>query len=157
MNRSDLYKTISIPRALVFVHQTYGPNVRSIIPDDIAQAVGLDNPEAWRTVPNWEDKEDLDLLHGLGVAKHFLGRPLMIVTEASFSDNTGAFLVSGDDLAAFVESHLDMFGEMFFNGDVVIMDTDNTSVWLFHHEGAFALTLGSTTKLGDSEDGEEDE
>ena len=105
-------------------------------PDAIAALVAKID---WMPVPDWSSKDDNDIairanLYGLGLAGF-----LLVVTEASFAKRLGAFRVDAKGLGNLVQSHLQKYGECFFNGDVVIVELAGKRIWLFHHEGQVAL------------------
>lgn len=87
----------------------------------------------WKTCNNWEDLEDISLLSMLKELKMFDGE-LFVITEASYKKECGPFYLKSEGLDEFVCQHLKLFGECFFNGDVLIFCFELDNVWLFHHE-----------------------
>jgi hypothetical protein len=68
------------------------------------------------------------------------------VTEASFTGGRptgrtplGAIAVDASDLHLLVAQHRDRYGERFFDGDVIILEREGARIWIFHHEGRYAL------------------
>ena len=93
----------------------------------------------WYDIEDWESLDDLTILGYLEELKPFRGE-LLVVTEASyFNDKLGPFQVNAVDMKQFVNSHLESFGECFFNGDVIIVSINDKLVWIFHHEGMYTL------------------
>jgi hypothetical protein len=63
---------------------------------------------------------------------------ILVVTDASFAPGRGAFMLDAAALETFVGAYLRSYGECFFDGDVIIASSGSRSIWLFHHEGAYA-------------------
>ncbi|WLQ16426.1 hypothetical protein O5O45_10895 [Hahella aquimaris] len=114
----------------------FGFDYRSL--EDIVAALESANIKIyWHSLSNWEDLEDLDILHEM-LKLHVIDGEVFVITEASNDDNNGPFQLKAEELEAFVKNHLSQYGECFFNGDVAIVSLKNKSVWAFHHEGVFA-------------------
>ena len=94
-------------------------------------------PDVWAQLPNWEYLTDHVILKKLTLERLPEGKLLMI-SEASYQSQSGAFNVDAVDLAAFIQNHQKNFGESFFNGDAFIISLDCRYMWIFHHEGALA-------------------
>ncbi len=92
----------------------------------------------WMTIADWEEISDQELYQNLENAKAPSGM-LLIVTEVSYRTTLGAFKVADSDVKQFVAEHLSRFGECFYNGDVLIVSKEQSTVWLFQHEGIFAV------------------
>jgi len=105
------------------------------VPDAIA-AVG--QASEWKPFPDWESKADAQIAIRAGLYAVGFSGALLVVTEASFRPDRGAFLLDARDLDALVCRHLAWYGECFFNGDVIIAERDGRRIWLFHHEGCYA-------------------
>jgi hypothetical protein len=108
---------------------------RSVTPDDIAAVAGA---LEWRRTAGWDKEDDVVVATKAGLFEAGFAGATLIVTEASFFRDLGAFLIDGDDLQRFVSEHLIRYGEVFFNGDVVIVEMHGSRIWLFHHEGMYA-------------------
>lgn len=110
-------------------------------PDAVARAV---TGVAWRRYPDWERQDDAEIATNTGMLKiPFVGAEF-VVTEASFVGGHGAVVVNPNRLAEYVSEHLRRFGECFFNGDVLLVDSTEPHVWVFHHEGVYANLTGGT-------------
>lgn len=105
-------------------------------PDAIADVLG---DVQWNRIDDWESSSDIEIARQTGLLDVPFAESSLIVTEASFSPDRGAFLVPASRLGDFVKEHLDAYGECFFNGDVIVADTAGHHVWLFHHDGLYAL------------------
>ncbi|GLS25726.1 hypothetical protein [Marinibactrum halimedae] len=92
----------------------------------------------WHDLSDWENLEDLEIFEKLKNLNEFNGE-VYVVTEASYKDGLGPFKLNSINLELFVENHLNLIGECFFNGDVLIVDPENLCMWVFHHEGVFAF------------------
>jgi len=51
----------------------------------------------------------------------------------------GPFRIESANIKNFVNSHVEQFGERFLETDVFIVSFDLKSIWIFHHEGVYAL------------------
>jgi len=111
-------------------------------PDAIASVAGVIE---WKSFPDWEAYSDSEIAAETRLYDIALMGKLYVVTEAALTSREGPIVVNAVDLRKLIAEHLRLFGECFFNGDVVIMEAKGNNVWLFHHEGQYALI--SRTKL----------
>jgi hypothetical protein len=108
----------------------------AVTPDAIAQ---LRTGVRWTQVEDWEAFSDKELAVKTGLLRVPFSGSVLVVTESSFAPKQGAFLVPASQLSEFVAGHLESYGECFFNGDVIVLETSGQRVWVFHHEGLHAL------------------
>jgi hypothetical protein len=116
-----------------------GRSPTALTPDAIAAIVERVD---WRALPEWESKSDADIATEAGVFRAAWSGPLLVVTEASFVSRGAAFLLEANELRLFVSEHLARYDECFFNGDVIIVECRGHRIWLFHHEGEYAMLSG---------------
>jgi hypothetical protein len=88
----------------------------------------------WMSLDGWPEIEDADLLRQLVGQPKYLGE-LHVVSDRSYAEGRGAFIVQAGRLNAFVHEYVEHFGEAFFNGDVIVVSCEQKAVWIFHHEG----------------------
>lgn len=112
-----------------------GKRLHQPTPDAVASAVGQID---WKDCAGWEQCTDAEISKNSGLLQVSFGGHLLVVTEAALTQGNRAFVVEAADLAKFVEQHLTRFGECFFNGDVLVVDSAGTRLWMFHHEGLHA-------------------
>jgi len=131
---------ITLETAAGSLARIIGRQLPSLTPDAI---VGPPGSVSWQCVQNWEAMTDEALAATTGLTQLGLQGSLIIVTEASFTPGRGALMIDSSDLAALVSEHLSLYGECFFNGDVIVAEIQGARVWLFHHEGACCVCEGS--------------
>lgn len=119
--------------------QALGKTPSSVTPDAVAQML---SKVQWTQVENWEAFSDAELATRTGLLDVPFDGSVLIATEASFMPKRGAFMVPAPQLEQFIAEHLETYGECFFNGDVVAMDASGQHLWLFHHDGLYALLGG---------------
>jgi hypothetical protein len=107
----------------------------AVTPDDIATIAGSIE---WRPTAGWDADEDSMVASNAGLFDVRFEGDTLLVVEASFAPDRGAFLIDGADLERFVSEHLERYGAVFFDGDVIIVEAHGSQVWLFHHEGVYA-------------------
>jgi hypothetical protein len=117
-----------------------GSMLQSLEPDTIGTALG---PIQWRSIPT--DIEDDDTMAKLlELASLPPGSELVVITDASFGNGVGAFVLTAAEFDEFQRWHLDEFAERVFSGcDVIIWAPTDKRVWVVHHEGLYA-----TVRLG---------
>ncbi len=98
----------------------------------------------------WESMEDTEILDECGFADKSSGE-LYVITEISYEEECGPFKIESQNLKDLVAEHLDLFGECFFNIDVLIVSFSKKEISIFHHEGVYAtlnmLEIQGTKKL----------
>jgi hypothetical protein len=106
----------------------------SVTPDDIATIAG---PVEWRPTAGWDSEDDPLVASNAGLFDAGFEGDTLIVVDASFAPDRGAFLIDGADLQRLVSEHLERYGAVFFDGDVIIVEAHGSRMWLFHHEGVY--------------------
>ncbi len=115
------------------------PGCNSFLPESIsAMANECGHAVDFVRLLDWESLDDISILRRVVLPPVHASESLLIVTEVSYRDGVGPFLLRGNDLEHFVATHLGVFGECFFNGDAVIVRMTTGQIVLFHHEGYFA-------------------
>jgi hypothetical protein len=65
-----------------------------------------------------------------------------VVTDVSFGDGPGAFVVRFSELASFYEAYLERVGERVFSGcDVIVWAPETRRLWVVQHGGVFAKAI----------------
>ncbi|MCG8420819.1 MAG: hypothetical protein MJE77_23100 [Proteobacteria bacterium] len=128
--------TITITDAMERTMSLLGSRLTAMTPDALAAAIST---VEWAHLPDWEELDDVEIAKTSALDKMGLKGQLLIITEASYGKGNGAFLLDASDLMNFINEHLGKYRECFFNGDVVIVELEGKHVWLFHHEGHWAL------------------
>jgi hypothetical protein len=128
-------KTISIAEFKQRVENLLQHTIKHAVPDSIIE-VAPDS--SWSVFPDWNDFSDAEIAHRTGLLALDLSGEMAVATEASYPSR-GAFLLPFEELGAFVQSHRAHYGERFFSGDVILCCPMRRAIWIFHHEGAYAL------------------
>jgi hypothetical protein len=92
---------------------------------------------SWIALEGWQDLSDLEIFRSMTISAGPSCK-LILVSEVSYRESSGAFVLGIDQVESFVDNHLNAFGECFFNGDAFFIDVDGRAIWAFHHEGAYA-------------------
>lgn len=134
---SEPYKTISKEeyKKLLKLHFNVSPHK---IDDYLVTDDGKELNPKWFPEEDWESKEDVDLLELLEDIRIFEG-DLLVLTDSCLIRNLGPVLIDSEHLREFVKNHLKNFGVCFFNTNVIIINLELKLIWIFHHEGIYAL------------------
>ncbi|MBK9035640.1 MAG: hypothetical protein IPL61_31025 [Myxococcales bacterium] len=82
---------------------------------------------------------DTELMAAAGLRTAPFHGQIYFVTQAGIAKGLGAFSVLPQDLEAFAAEHGRQFRERLFCGlDVIAVDSDRTTIWLYHHSGGYA-------------------
>lgn len=113
-----------------------GSKLKSLDPDAIGEALG---PLQWRSIPT-DIEDDATMPKLLELDSLPPGNELVVITDASFAEGVGAFVLIAAEFDEFQTLHLDEFAERVFSGgDVILWAPMGKRVWLVHHEGVFAM------------------
>ena len=138
---SPFASVVEMDRVYEACTRILGRRPTALTPDAISETV---EQVAWNAFPDWESKSDAHVAIATGLYSTAFAGPLLVVTEASFGSNGGAFMIEARELGHLVEQHLPRHGECFFNGDVIVVECEGSRVWLFHHEGHHVTLSGSS-------------
>lgn len=127
---------VSVAEVLSAFARVLGRTPIAATPDAICE---LAAEVSWTPVTDWESSEDTDLACATGLFSVPFTGDLLVVSEHSLTSGRGGVLIASSGLEQFVKNHLKCFGECFFNGDVLIVESEGRLLWLFHHEGAYSL------------------
>lgn len=83
-----------------------------------------------------DDKEALNYLKKL----HEFSGELYIVTDVSYHNGLGPFLVNAKYIDEFVSDFYYMYGETFYSTDIIIVNFSEKLIWVLFHEGICWLT-----------------
>ena len=110
--------------------RTVLPAATGFSPDDLP----AQPPDRWKPL-RLDDRTDSEIVTALWstVPKPATG-VLVVVPFTSFSEGLGPFFVQASDLDAFIDGHAEATGDVFFSGDVVIVDETGHAVIVIHHE-----------------------
>ncbi len=89
-------------------------------------------------IQRFEGASDTEIIHALNNLRNFEG-DLIVVTDASYLNKLGPFLVNADDIINFVTKHGENFYSDFLDTDVIIVSLESNLVWVVHHEGVYGL------------------
>lgn len=126
---------IDIAEVLARCSLVLGKRLSALTPDAVARAA---DSLRWRPLPAWEKLSDTEIATATGLLQVFRDDELCVVTEAALAKGHGVFVVAATELRRLISDHLGRYGECFFNGDILIVNSDGTHLWLFHHEGQHA-------------------
>ena len=96
---------------------------------------------AWRRFRVDDDDVPLGerLIADIGTA---LGSDLFVVTDASWRPDLGPFVLPSWHLSGLIRDHVQLTGEPFFNGDLVILSPDDGGLVALHRAGLMAVARG---------------
>lgn len=95
------------------------------------------NPINANRVDEWEELADTEILHLLDFNGLKSG-DVYIITELSYVQNLGVFIMGFHDLEKFVKEYFSFYKECFFNGDVIIISMNIKEAFIFDHNGFFS-------------------
>jgi hypothetical protein len=72
---------------------------------------------------------------------------LIVVTDACYGAGVGPFFVTGGMLDGLISGHAELFGDVFFSGDFVILAPGTGRVIVGHHEGLVGSVDGTPAPL----------
>ena len=136
----DPYERISMREAQSIVESLLGRAIRSLIPDRISEALEPERPLRWSPFPEWEQHEDLELLELTGFSEASQRAKLLVISDDCFTRPGGAIILPGTQLESLAREHVSRYRESLFGGDLIIVDVERGTMWLFHHEGYCART-----------------
>ncbi len=84
------------------------------------------------------EKQDTELFELLNELCEIEGT-VYIITDASFRERGGVFLLNADNLTRFINEHMSSFRLNFFSTDTLIFNLKKDKLWLFHHEGYYSF------------------
>ncbi|AYN26554.1 hypothetical protein D8682_05845 [Buttiauxella sp. 3AFRM03] len=94
------------------------------------------NPINANRVHEWEELADNEILHLLDFNGLKSGN-VYIITDLSYIQNIGVFIMEFHDLEKFVKGYYSSYKECFFDGDVIIISIDIKEAFIFDHNGFF--------------------
>ncbi|WP_437996745.1 hypothetical protein WMF26_38115 [Sorangium sp. So ce185] len=117
------------------IESLIGTRLPSIVPDAIDDALGT---LQWTSIPtNIEDDDAMAKL--LGLSSLPPDTELVVVTDVSFKEGSGAFAMSASQFEEFQAWYSDEFSERVFSGcDVIVWAPVDRRLWVVHHEGVYA-------------------
>lgn len=136
------FTIVSIDAALQRVNSCFGSNVRT--PSELMKLLEKQNGH-WIHLDNWENLSDEEIFENIEKVCTSLAN-VYVINEVSYRDGMGAFSLTHNQIKSFVANHLSIFGECFFNGDILVVSMDEDSILAFHHEGIYASFKGSNAK-----------
>lgn len=94
-------------------------------------------------VRNWENREDRELVEILLGNFPVSGRDVIVITDLCLgasppgvSKVSGAFVATGEHLPDFIEQYRSKLVNHFVDGDVIVFPSRDSTLRIFHHEGA---------------------
>lgn len=94
----------------------------------------------WTRLPGYLEMSDIEIYDVLTKEVSPIGQ-LIFVTDASYFDERGGFIVDSGRALEFVRSHFDFFGDIFFSTDAMIYSPTQRRVWVLHHEGVYTTAV----------------
>lgn len=117
------------------IESLVGSGLPSIDPDAIDAALGT---LQWRSIPMGIE-DDGTMAKLLGLTSLPPDTELVVVTDASYGEGSGAFAMPASQFDEFQAWHFGEFAERVFSGcDVVIWAPVDKRLWVVHHEGIYA-------------------
>ncbi|WP_371368286.1 hypothetical protein SRRS_19220 [Sporomusa rhizae] len=128
---NKLYDILTWEHVRNLIKQQFGVNFIKV--DDFFR-----EDTEWFPLDDWENANSLEIISLFNNLKTLEGK-LIIITDASYKKELGPFHVDAFDLNEFVIKHKQSFGETFLDTDILILSVDLKKIWMFHHEGVYAL------------------
>lgn len=92
-------------------------------------------PQKWSKFEEIKDYDDLELFKRLAVVEHFKHGDNIVISDVSFDDGYGPFIVDGAILEDFIMKHRENFKRRLFCGlDLAIINISERYVFVYHHE-----------------------
>lgn len=88
----------------------------------------------WTRIDNLEEMNDLAVYDEIEVD---LAGDVSILTDASYLNRCGVFVVEGGYMRGFIGNYIDHFKEALFNGDTFFLTSEKLIV--LTHDGVFAI------------------
>ena len=89
-------------------------------------------------VPDFENLTDEELFKHLKALQPITGE-IYVVVDICYKNGFGPFLLEAERLEGLIEHHYEMFKQMFFDTDAIIISFLQKKVWMFHHSGFVGL------------------
>ncbi|XYI02097.1 hypothetical protein ACMHYB_20900 [Sorangium sp. So ce1128] len=116
------------------IESLIGSKIPTIVPDAIDDALGT---LQWTSIPTGVEDDDA-MAKLLGLYSLPPDTELVVVTDVSFKDGSGAFAMSASQFGEFQAWYSDGFSERVFSGcDVIIWAPVARRLWVVHHEGVY--------------------
>lgn len=106
----------------------------NFVPDLIFKSVG--DVELSPFV-DWEEFSDQEIWKKVCSGVSYSNEEFYVVDENVFSYDLEPSLISGAELAGYINGYLDANKICFFNGDVILIAKEKALIFVFHHEGAY--------------------
>ncbi|WP_437904612.1 hypothetical protein WME95_40405 [Sorangium sp. So ce327] len=117
------------------IESMIGTRLPSIVPGAIDDALGT---LQWTRIPTGIEDDDT-MAKLLGLSSLSPDTELVVVTDVSFKEGSGAFAISASQFEEFQAWYSDQFSERVFSGcDVIICAPVDRRLWIVHHEGVYA-------------------
>jgi hypothetical protein len=114
-----------------------GLNFNSI--DELVNNIEINNSKInWLPLKEWESLDDVEIYRHLEELEKPEGE-VYVISEITYLKQDGPFKLNATYLKKFITQYLDRFHECFFNGDALIFSIEHKQIWIFHHEGIYAL------------------
>ncbi len=133
---SQDFQIVNMSQVYDACERVVGRKPVAITPDaisDVAKAT------VWSRLPDWDTKSDIEIAEETGLYRSGFTGWMLVVTDASFTSAGGVFRVKAENLQALVAQHRSRYGEPFFATDVIVVGLEDRRIWIFHHEGVYAM------------------
>jgi hypothetical protein len=130
---AEFYKTIPLTEAFEGWCARFGLDFSSVN-DFFTRAEHLDGWTSY--VGCWEYAPDEDVFLKLTETAFPVGR-VFVISDTSYNKDVGAFDIDCERLEELVAQHRTLFGDRFFDTDLIMLDQSRCSAWIFHHEGVY--------------------
>ncbi|MDD1608809.1 MAG: hypothetical protein LUQ18_10020 [Methylococcaceae bacterium] len=120
---------------LIFSH--LGFRFKSV--DDLANKIEIYNGKIiWLPLKEWESLDDITIYNSLEELEKPTGE-IFIISDISYIKKDGPFRLESVYIRKFIMQYVNTFNECLFDGDVLIFSVEHKLIWIFHHEGVYAL------------------
>lgn len=106
------------------------------------RTIGVDDFDVPGTVmyevPHFEDLTDEELFKCLNALQKITGE-IYVIVDTCYKNGFGPFFLEAEKLEGLIRHHHEIFKEMFFDTNAIIISFLEKKVWMFHHSGFVGL------------------
>lgn len=89
-------------------------------------------------VSNFENLTDEELFKCLNALQKITGE-IYVIVNICYRNGFGPFLLESEKLEGLIKYHYEIFKQMFFDTNAIIISFVEKKVWMFHHSGFVGL------------------
>jgi hypothetical protein len=107
--------------------------------DELINKIEMDNDKIiWFSLKEYENLDDITIYNILEALEKPIDE-VFIISDISYLKKDGPFRLKATYLHKFIRQYFNIFHECIFDLDVLIFSVEHKLIWIFHHEGVYAL------------------